>query len=193
MTARISHLSIDCTDAYGLSQWWKQVLGFVDVEGDPNEPGDEQCMIRSPTTGEHILFLEVPGFDTATPKRIHLDLRPVERTRDEELEVLLVLGGDRGGRSPRARSASCCARAPDAVRALPAGGCALAPTAQGGWHGHGMARYRWRTALRRHLPWLLVDLGVARQGRRDCGAHEWYRSSDAEERCYHCTVGLRRR
>ncbi len=92
MTARISHTSVDCVDAYELSQWWKQVLGFVDVEGDPNDPGDEECMIISPTTGEQLLFIEVPGFDTFTPKRIHLDLRPVERTRDEELEVLRGLG-----------------------------------------------------------------------------------------------------
>lgn len=92
MTARISHLSIDCVNAYELSEWWKQVLGFVDVEEDPNGPGDEECMILSPTTGEHVLFLEVPGFDTSIPKRIHLDLRPTERTRDEELEVLRGLG-----------------------------------------------------------------------------------------------------
>ncbi len=92
MTARISHTSVDCTDAYALSQWWKQVLAFVDVAGDPNSPGDEECMIVSPTTGERLLFIEVPGFDTSTPQRMHLDLRPVERTRDEELEVLRGLG-----------------------------------------------------------------------------------------------------
>jgi len=92
MTARISHTTVDCTDAYELSEWWKRVLGFVDVEGDPNLPGHEECMILSPTTGERLLFVEVPGFDTATPKRMHLDLRPVERTREEELEVLRALG-----------------------------------------------------------------------------------------------------
>lgn len=92
MTARIAHTTIDCTDAYELSEWWKRVLGFVDVDGDPNLPGHEECMILSPTTGERLLFVEVPGFDTATPKRMHLDLRPVERTRDEELEVLRGLG-----------------------------------------------------------------------------------------------------
>ena len=92
MTARISHISVDCTNAYELSEWWKGVLGFVDIEDDPNGPGDEECMIVSPTTGERLLFLEVPGFDTSTPKRIHFDLRPVERTRDEELDVLRGLG-----------------------------------------------------------------------------------------------------
>ena len=92
MTARISHVTIDCTDAYRLSEWWKQVLGFVDVEGDPNLPGHEECMIVAPSSHERLLFIEVPGFDPSIPKRIHLDLRPVDRTQAEELEVLLAHG-----------------------------------------------------------------------------------------------------
>ena len=39
MTSYISHTSVDCKNAYELSEWWKQVLGYVDVDGDPNEPG----------------------------------------------------------------------------------------------------------------------------------------------------------
>ena len=35
-------------------------------------------------------------------------------------------------------------------------------------------RYRWRTWLRRRLPWFLVDWGVAGKGTADCGDHEWY-------------------
>jgi len=55
-----------------------------------------------------------------------------------------------------------------------------------------MARYRWRTALRRRLPWFVVNRGVAAKGRGDCGAHEWYKQDDGEDRCYHCEVGVRR-
>jgi len=51
-------------------------------------------------------------------------------------------------------------------------------------------KYRIRTFLRGNLPGQLSDLFP--KGRRDCGAHEWYRSSDALDRCYHCTVGERR-
>jgi hypothetical protein len=54
-----------------------------------------------------------------------------------------------------------------------------------------MARFRWRTAVRKRLPWFLVDLGVAPKGRGDCGAHHWYKASDTEDRCYHCEIGLR--
>ncbi len=56
----------------------------------------------------------------------------------------------------------------------------------------GRGRYRLRTAVRSRLPWALVNLGVAAKGRRDCGRHDWYKSSDEEDRCYHCQVGVRR-
>ena len=60
MTAFISHTTIDCANAYALSEWWKPVLGYVDIEGDPNEEGHEECMIRDPETGHRVLFIEVP-------------------------------------------------------------------------------------------------------------------------------------
>lgn len=30
MTAFIAHTTVDCTDAYALSEWWKPVLGYAD-------------------------------------------------------------------------------------------------------------------------------------------------------------------
>ena len=91
MTSFISHTTIDCANAYELSEWWKPVLGYVDLDGDPNLPGHEECMIRNPETGHLLLFIEVP--DTKSVKnRIHFDLRPSEGTRDEEVERLLAHG-----------------------------------------------------------------------------------------------------
>ncbi len=60
MTAFISHTTVDCANAYGLSEWWKPVLGYVDIDGDPNLPGHDECMIRDPETGHQLLFIEVP-------------------------------------------------------------------------------------------------------------------------------------
>ncbi|GIG59128.1 hypothetical protein Lfu02_35000 [Longispora fulva] len=54
-------------------------------------------------------------------------------------------------------------------------------------------RYRWRTRLRRRLPWVLVDRGWADKGASDCGAHEWYNADGVVERCYHCAPGERPR
>jgi catechol 2,3-dioxygenase-like lactoylglutathione lyase family enzyme len=91
MTAFVSHTTVDCHDAYALSEWWKEVLGYVDVEGDPNLPGHEECMILDPGTGHHLLFIEVPD-EKQGKNRVHLDLRPRSGTRDEELSRLLDLG-----------------------------------------------------------------------------------------------------
>lgn len=91
MTSFVSHTSIDCRNAYELSEFWKRVLGYVDVDGDPNEPGHEECMILDPESGHHLLFIEVPE-DKTTKNRIHLDLRPRAGTRDGELERLLGIG-----------------------------------------------------------------------------------------------------
>ncbi len=83
--------TIDCANAYELSQWWKGVLGYVDLEDDPNKPGHVECLILSPQTGHRLLFIEVP--DTKQVKnRIHFDLRPQQRSRDEEVEHLISLG-----------------------------------------------------------------------------------------------------
>jgi hypothetical protein len=91
MTSYIAHTTIDCRNAYELSAWWKQVLGYVDVPDDPNEPGHQECMIIRPDGGHQLLFIEVP--DTKSVKnRLHFDLRPAEGTRDEEAARLVLLG-----------------------------------------------------------------------------------------------------
>lgn len=91
MTSYLSHTSIDCANAYELSQWWKSLVGYVDVEGDPNEPGHEECAIVDPDTGACLLFLEVPEAKSGK-NRLHLDLRPRAGNRDEEVERVLALG-----------------------------------------------------------------------------------------------------
>ena len=91
MSCSVSHTTIDCHDAYALSEWWKDLLGYVDLDGDPNLPGHEECMILDPDTGHRLLFIEVP--DPELPaKRIHLDLRPRTGTREEEVDRLLAQG-----------------------------------------------------------------------------------------------------
>jgi len=91
MTTFISHTTIDCRNAYQLSEWWKGVLGYIDVAGDPNEPGDEECMILDPGSGHRLLFIEVPDANLPA-KRIHFDVRPCERLRDEEVAWLREYG-----------------------------------------------------------------------------------------------------
>jgi catechol 2,3-dioxygenase-like lactoylglutathione lyase family enzyme len=91
MTSRVSHTTIDCRDAFALSQWWKGVLDYGDVDGDPNLPGHDECMIVSPDGSHRLLFIEVPEGKTVK-NRLHLDLEPVEGARDDELARLLGHG-----------------------------------------------------------------------------------------------------
>jgi hypothetical protein len=96
MTSLVSHTTVDCANAYELSEWWKQVLGYVDVDGDPNLPGHEECMVLDPTSGHRLLFIEVPEPKTGK-NRIHLDLRPRSGSRDEEVERVRALGATEVG------------------------------------------------------------------------------------------------
>ena len=108
MTSFISHTSVDCRNAYELSEWWKQVLAYVDVAGDPNEPGHEECMIVPPGPGQGpvLLFIEVPE-PKQVKNRIHFDLRPAGgATRDEEVATLIGLGATRRRRPARHEAAA---------------------------------------------------------------------------------------
>jgi catechol 2,3-dioxygenase-like lactoylglutathione lyase family enzyme len=92
MTSRISHTTFDAVDAYAQSVFWAQVLGFKENPEDPNLPGDEQCPIFSADSSEILLFIEVPDGAKAVKNRLHLDLKPVDRTREEEAQRLVALG-----------------------------------------------------------------------------------------------------
>ena len=91
MTSYVSHTTVDCADAYTLSRWWEGVLDYREDPDDPNEPGHEECPIRSADGRHTLLFIEVPD-EKRGKNRIHLDLRPAEGTRDEELARLLEHG-----------------------------------------------------------------------------------------------------
>ncbi len=67
------------------------MLGYRDDPDDPNEPGHEECMIAAPDGSHRLLFLEGPD-EKLVKNRVHLDLRPAEGTRDEELARLVAHG-----------------------------------------------------------------------------------------------------
>ncbi len=91
MTSFVSHTTLDCSDAYALSRWWLEVLDYVEDADDPNEPGDDECLVLSRDGQHRLLFIEVPD-RKQVKNRVHLDLRPREGWRDEELARLLALG-----------------------------------------------------------------------------------------------------
>jgi predicted enzyme related to lactoylglutathione lyase len=85
MTSTIRHTTIDSSDAYALASFWSEVLGRPVHEDD--KPGDEEALIE----GAGLLFVTVPEGKTIK-NRIHFDLQPQDRTREEEVERLLALG-----------------------------------------------------------------------------------------------------
>jgi len=96
MTSTISHTTFDALDAYAQSVFWGQVLGFTEDPDDPNEPGHDENMIFSPDGSQRLLFIDVPDAKQVK-NRLHLDLVPADRTRDEELERLLGIGATQVG------------------------------------------------------------------------------------------------
>ncbi|MGV9890074.1 VOC family protein [Streptomyces sp. NPDC003395] len=85
MTSAIRHTTIDSADAYRLALFWSEVLGLP--VHDDDKPGDPEALIE----GAGLLFVTVP--ETKTLKnRVHFDLQPQDRTRDEEVRRLLGLG-----------------------------------------------------------------------------------------------------
>ncbi|MFB7345614.1 VOC family protein [Streptomyces hydrogenans] len=87
MSSLVRHVTIDCADAYALAGFWAEVLnGKV---SDDDRPGDPEALVESEGAG--LLFIRVPE-SKAVKNRVHLDIQPQDRTRDEEVERLLALG-----------------------------------------------------------------------------------------------------
>jgi hypothetical protein len=94
MICRISHTSFDAVNAYAQSVFWSRVLDFVEDPDDPNKPEHEECLITSRDLTQLLLFVRVPD-GKQLKNRVHLDLRPVNGTREQEVERILALGASR--------------------------------------------------------------------------------------------------
>ncbi|AIA00911.1 VOC family protein [Streptomyces noursei] len=87
MASLVRHLTIDCSDAYRLGRFWAEVLdGSL---ADDDFPGDPEALVTAP--GSALLFVTVPEAK-AVKNRLHVDLQPEDRSRDEEVERILALG-----------------------------------------------------------------------------------------------------
>ncbi|MFJ5921539.1 VOC family protein [Kitasatospora sp. NPDC092948] len=85
MSSVIRHVTIDSHDAYALGSFWAEVL---ELPLHPEDfPGDPEAVIE----GAGLLFVTVPDAK-AVKNRVHFDLQPQDRTRDEEVVRLLGLG-----------------------------------------------------------------------------------------------------
>lgn len=90
MASSLRNITIDCTDALALARFWAAALGWnayhdedPEVLVAPNFPPERK--------GPTMLFIPVPE-PRAVKNRVHVDLEPTDRTREEEVERLLGLG-----------------------------------------------------------------------------------------------------
>ena len=91
MASRASNFCIDAHDPWAQTLWWSKVLeDFTLPEDDDQGPGDEECGLVGPDD-RYLLFLKVPEAKTVK-NRMHICLRPTDRTRDEEVDRILGLG-----------------------------------------------------------------------------------------------------
>jgi hypothetical protein len=91
MTARPRNITFDCADPHALAVFWSQVTGYNEDPDNPNAPGDPEGLLVGPDGQPNLLFIAVPEPKTVK-NRVHLDLEPDDRTRDQEVERLLGLG-----------------------------------------------------------------------------------------------------
>lgn len=90
MSCRLSELVLNCRDPETIARFWCEVLGYVELDRDGDDieigpasgfGGAAPTMILTPVAGEK-----------TEPLRLHLDVNPVDRDQDAELERLLALG-----------------------------------------------------------------------------------------------------
>ncbi len=89
MHPKIHNITVDTTgDPYYLAKFWSELLGRP--MDDDDKPGDPAAIVHT-EAGPQLLFLQVPD-EKAAKNRIHFDLAPEGRTRDEEVERVIALG-----------------------------------------------------------------------------------------------------
>jgi predicted enzyme related to lactoylglutathione lyase len=91
MPSQIRHVTVDCADPYALAQFWCEVTGWT--LGADDNPGDPEAEAAPPagSGATALLFIRVPE-GKSVKNRVHLDIAPTGRSRDEEVERLVALG-----------------------------------------------------------------------------------------------------
>jgi predicted enzyme related to lactoylglutathione lyase len=90
MSSTLRNVTVDCTNALALARFWAEALGWNVYHDD-----DPEVLIspQFPRAGDAPTMLFIPVPEPRTVKnRVHVDLEPSDRTRDEEVERLVGLG-----------------------------------------------------------------------------------------------------
>jgi Glyoxalase-like domain len=90
MGSKFTELVVDCADPDRMAEFWSAVLDYKITEKDENGVFIE----GPPGSGPGLIFQVVPE-GKAVKNRLHIDISPVDRDQDEELDRLLALGARR--------------------------------------------------------------------------------------------------
>jgi hypothetical protein len=103
MTSRFVEIVVDCHDSRAQAEFWAEVLGYhvTSVEADFIEiapwevdPPDLRARLVEAPGPPTLVFGPVPEGKTVK-NRLHIDVSPMDRSHDEEVERLLALGATR--------------------------------------------------------------------------------------------------
>jgi predicted enzyme related to lactoylglutathione lyase len=96
MTVKIADITFDAGDARALATFWATLLGWQVFYDD-----DPVVLVAPhfPADGTSLLFIPVPEGKTAK-NRVHLDLTPTDKGRDEQVEQAIALGATVVGDHP---------------------------------------------------------------------------------------------
>ena len=103
MGSRLTEIVVDCHDPAAQAAFWAAALGYqvvrteqgqVEVAPWEREPPDLAEQVRQAPAVPTLVFVAVPEAKTVK-NRLHLDLRPVDRSHEAEVERLIGLGARR--------------------------------------------------------------------------------------------------
>jgi len=83
----IRTITVDCADAAAVARFWETVLGWPVALG----PDGSDALLSKRGGGRNLLFQRVPE-PKRVKNRVHLDLGPTDRIRDQEVERLQAAG-----------------------------------------------------------------------------------------------------
>ncbi len=96
MTSRFNELTIDGHDLGKLAEFWCEVLGYRILHSEDDIiaigtewPGPEE--LRAAAVPPTLVFVKVPESKTVK-NRVHIDVKPFDRSQKDEVERLLALG-----------------------------------------------------------------------------------------------------
>jgi hypothetical protein len=99
MTSRFTELVVDCHDPGRLAEFWRAALGYTTIAdtGDQVEIAAYEPTVegvRAAAGPPTLLFIRVPE-GKQRKNRLHLDISPVDDSRDGEVDRLIALGATR--------------------------------------------------------------------------------------------------